>query len=198
VEPFWLACVNSKVYMGATDAHRQSINVVDMKALGARVVVINGDAGTIRDALNEALRASIVDIDRSFHAMGSSIGRHPYPTTVRTFQSVIGQETKEQMRGLTGRLPCAVIACVGGGSNAAGMLFPFSSDSEVKLVGVEAAGKGIDTNMHSAALADDSIGVFQGAMTYVMQDDQGQISKSSSIAPDLTIRLLDRSWLTGQ
>ncbi len=179
---FDMECI---VYMGNTDVRRQNGNFVDMKALGAQVVVIDSGAGTMRDALNEALRACIVDMDRSFYAMGSSIGPHPYPTMVRTFQSVIGQETKEQMRDLTGRLPCAVVASVGEGSSAAGMFYPFGSDSDVNLVGVEAAGRGIDTNKHSASLSGGSIGVFQGAMTYVVQDDLGQISNSSSIAAGL-------------
>ncbi|KAK5312295.1 hypothetical protein LTR93_011384 [Exophiala xenobiotica] len=142
-------------------------------------------AGTLRDATNEALRASIHEVDSSFYAMGSSIGPHPYPIMVRTFQSVIGQETKDQMRELNGRPPSALVACVGGGSNSAGMFFPFASDANVKLIGVEAAGQGMDTSRHSAALAGGTVGVYHGAMTYVMQDDHGQIKTSSTIAAGL-------------
>ncbi|KIW09725.1 tryptophan synthase, beta subunit [Exophiala spinifera] len=172
------------VYMGVTDARRQSVNVVDMKILGAEVVVVGRCAGALRDAMNEALRASIHDLDRSFYATGSSIGPHPYPIMVRTFQSLIGQETKDQMKDLIGRLPCAVVACVGA-SNCVGMFFPFRSDSDVNLIGVEAAGHGIDTNKHSAALGNGAVGVYHGTMTYLMQDEHGQINTSSSIAAGL-------------
>ncbi|KIW36659.1 tryptophan synthase, beta subunit [Exophiala oligosperma] len=172
------------VYMGVTDARRQIVNVVDMKILGAEVVVVGRCAGTLRDAMNEALRASIHDLDRSFYATGSSIGPHPYPIMVRTFQSVIGQETKDQMKNLTGHLPCAVVACAGA-SNSVGMFFPFRSDSDVNLVGIEAAGNGIDTRRHSAALTRGAVGIYHGAMTYLMQDDHGQINTSSSIAAGL-------------
>jgi len=173
------------VYMGVTDARRQSVNVVDMKILGAEIIVVNRGAGTFRDALNEAFRASIVDLDRAFYMMGSSIGPHPYPIMVRTFQSVIGQETKDQTRELTGHPPAAIVACVGGGSDPAGMFFPFTLDSDVKLIGVEAAGQGMDTSRYSAALAGGTVGVLHGAMTYVMQDDHGQIKTSWSIAAGL-------------
>ncbi|KIV84216.1 tryptophan synthase, beta subunit [Exophiala sideris] len=173
------------VYMGVTDTRRQSVNMVNMKILGAEVVVVGRCACTLRDAMNEALRASIYDLDRSFYATGSSIGPHLYPIMVRTFQSVIGQETKAQMRELTGRPPATVVACVGGGSDSASIFFPFAPDSDVKLIGVEAAGQGMDTSRHSAALASGTIGVFHGAITYVMQDNHKQIKTSSSIAAGL-------------
>ena len=179
---FGMECV---VYMGAEDVRRQALNVFRMKLLGAKVVAVEAGSRTLRDAVNEALRAWVVDLDTTHYIIGSAIGPHPFPTIVRTFQSVIGQETKEQMRELTGRLPDAVIACVGGGSNAVGMFFPFSSDPSVKLIGVEAAGEGVDTQKHSATLSGGSIGVLHGVRTYVLQNEHGQISDTHSISAGL-------------
>ncbi|EXJ70277.1 tryptophan synthase [Cladophialophora psammophila CBS 110553] len=179
---FGMDCV---VYMGAEDVRRQALNVFRMKLLGAKVVAVEAGSRTLRDAVNEALRAWVVDLDTTHYIIGSAIGPHPFPTIVRTFQSVIGQETKEQMKELTGRLPDAVIACVGGGSNAVGMFFPFSSDPSVKLIGVEAAGEGVDTGKHSATLSGGSIGVLHGVRTYVLQNEHGQISDTHSISAGL-------------
>jgi len=179
---FGMKCV---VYMGAEDVRRQALNVFRMKLLGARVVAVEAGSRTLRDAVNEALRAWVVDLDTTHYIIGSAIGPHPFPTIVRTFQSVIGDETKSQMQELTGRLPDAVIACVGGGSNAVGMFYPFSKDPSVRLVGVEAGGEGLDTDRHSATLSGGSIGVLHGVRTYVLQDAHGQISDTHSVSAGL-------------
>jgi tryptophan synthase len=179
---FGMQCV---VYMGAEDVRRQALNVFRMKLLGAKVVAVEAGSMTLRDAVNEALRAWIVDLDTTHYIIGSAIGPHPFPTIVRTFQSVIGNETKEQMKELTGRLPDAVVACVGGGSNAVGMFYPFSTDPSVKLLGVEAGGDGLDTARHSATLTGGSIGVLHGVRTYVLQDSHGQISDTHSVSAGL-------------
>ncbi|KIX06393.1 tryptophan synthase [Rhinocladiella mackenziei CBS 650.93] len=179
---FGMECV---VYMGAEDVRRQALNVFRMKLLGAKVVSVEAGSRTLRDAVNEALRAWVVDLDTTHYIIGSAIGPHPFPTIVRTFQSVIGQETKEQMIELTGKLPDTVMACVGGGSNAVGMFFPFSSDPSVKLIGVEAGGEGVNTEKHSATLSGGSIGVLHGVRTYVLQNEHGQISDTHSISAGL-------------
>lgn len=180
---FGMQCV---VYMGAEDVRRQALNVFRMKLLGAKVVAVEAGSRTLRDAVNEALRAWVVDLETTHYIIGSAIGPHPFPTIVRTFQSVIGQETKEQLKELTGgRLPDAVIACVGGGSNAVGMFYPFSSDPSVKLIGVEAGGLGVDTDKHSATLGGGSVGVLHGVRTYVLQNEHGQISDTHSISAGL-------------
>jgi tryptophan synthase len=179
---FGLQCV---VYMGAEDVRRQALNVFRMKLLGAKVVAVEAGSQTLRDAVNEAMRAWVVDLETTHYIIGSAIGPHPFPTIVRTFQSVIGQETRSQMLELTGRLPDAVVACVGGGSNATGMFFPFSKDTSVKLLGVEAGGDGLDTARHSATLSGGSIGVLHGVRTYVLQDEHGQISDTHSVSAGL-------------
>jgi tryptophan synthase len=179
---FGLACT---VYMGAEDVRRQALNVFRMKLLGAKVVAVEAGSRTLRDAVNEALRAWVTDLDTTHYIIGSAIGPHPFPTIVRTFQSVIGQETKEQMKQQIGKLPDAVVACVGGGSNAVGMFFPFSADPSVKLIGVEAAGEGVETGKHSATLSGGSIGVLHGVRTYVLQNEHGQISDTHSISAGL-------------
>eukprot|EP01099_Mayorella_cantabrigiensis_P005606 TRINITY_DN4548_c0_g1_i1.p1 TRINITY_DN4548_c0_g1~~TRINITY_DN4548_c0_g1_i1.p1 ORF type:complete len:741 (-),score=125.76 TRINITY_DN4548_c0_g1_i1:117-2339(-) len=179
---FGMECV---VYMGAEDVRRQALNVFRMKLLGAKVVAVEAGSRTLRDAVNEALRAWVVDLDTTHYIIGSAIGPHPFPTIVRTFQSVIGQETKEQLKALTGKLPDAVVACVGGGSNAVGMFYPFSADPSVKLIGVEAGGEGVDTDKHSATLGGGSIGVLHGVRTYVLQNEHGQISDTHSISAGL-------------
>ncbi|KAF9892160.1 tryptophan synthetase [Aspergillus nanangensis] len=173
------------VYMGAEDVRRQALNVFRMKLLGADVVAVDAGSRTLRDAVNEALRAWVVDLDTTHYIIGSAIGPHPFPTIVRTFQSVIGDETKEQMMAQIGKLPDAVIACVGGGSNAVGMFYPFSKDTSVKLVGVEAGGDGVDTSRHSATLSGGSKGVLHGVRTYVLQNEHGQISETHSISAGL-------------
>ncbi|CAM1509274.1 Fc.00g030130.m01.CDS01 [Cosmosporella sp. VM-42] len=173
------------VYMGAEDVRRQALNVFRMRLLGAKVIAVEAGSKTLRDAVNEALRAWVVDLDTTHYIIGSAIGPHPFPTIVRTFQSVIGDETKQQMLEKTGRLPDAVVACVGGGSNAVGMFYPFSNDPSVKLLGVEAGGDGVDTARHSATLTGGSKGVLHGVRTYVLQDKHGQIAETHSISAGL-------------
>merc|ERR1711977_449029 len=173
------------VYMGAEDVRRQALNVFRIKLLGAQVVAVEAGSRTLRDAVNEAMRAWVVKLDTTHYILGSAIGPHPFPTIVRTFQSVIGNETKAQMQEKRGKLPDAVIACVGGGSNAVGMFYPFSNDPSVKLLGVEAGGDGIDTDRHSATLSGGTIGVLHGVRTYVLQDKNGQISDTHSVSAGL-------------
>ncbi|KAJ5317097.1 hypothetical protein PENANT_c029G09310 [Penicillium antarcticum] len=173
------------VFMGAEDVRRQGLNVFRMKLLGASVVAVEAGSRTLRDAVNEALRAWVVELDTTHYIIGSAIGPHPFPTIVRTFQSVIGNETKEQMKAELGKLPDAVVACVGGGSNAVGMFYPFQNDPSVKLVGVEAAGDGVDTGRHSATLSGGSHGVLHGVRTYVLQNEHGQIAETHSISAGL-------------
>lgn len=173
------------VYMGAEDVRRQALNVFRMKLLGAKVVAVEAGSRTLRDAVNEALRAWVVNLDNTHYIIGSAIGPHPFPTIVRTFQSVIGNETKAQMLEKRGKLPDAVVACVGGGSNAVGMFYPFSNDPSVKLLGVEAGGDGIDTPRHSATLTAGSKGVLHGVRTYILQNEHGQIDETHSISAGL-------------
>lgn len=156
-----------------------------MKLLGAKVVAVEAGSKTLRDAVNEAMRAWVVELETTHYIIGSAIGPHPFPTIVRTFQSVIGNETKQQMLEKRGKLPDAVVACVGGGSNATGMFFPFSNDPSVKLLGVEAGGDGIDTPRHSATLAAGSKGVLHGVKTYVLQNEHGQIQNTHSVSAGL-------------
>jgi tryptophan synthase len=173
------------VFMGAEDVRRQALNVFRMKLLGATVVAVEAGSRTLRDAVNEALRKWVERLDTTHYIIGSAIGPHPFPTIVRTFQSVIGNETKEQMQALTGRLPDAVVACVGGGSNATGMFFPFSEDPSVKLLGVEAGGDGIETDRHSATLTGGKPGVLHGVRTYILQNEDGQIEDTHSVSAGL-------------
>ena len=179
---FGMKCV---IYMGAEDVRRQALNVFRIKLLGAKVVAVEVGARTLRDAVNEAMRAWVVDLSTTHYIIGSAIGPHPFPTIVRTFQSVIGVETKEQMQKLKGKLPDAVVACVGGGSNAAGMFYPFANDPSVKLLGVEAGGDGLDTERHSATLTGGTKGVLHGVRTYVLQNKHGQISETHSVSAGL-------------
>ncbi|PYH87513.1 tryptophan synthase beta chain [Aspergillus ellipticus CBS 707.79] len=172
------------VYMGAEDVRRQALNVFRMRLLGATVVPVEAGSRTLRDAVNEAFRAWIVRLDTTHYIIGSAIGPHPFPTIVRTFQSVIGEETKSQLQQEIGQLPDAVISCVGGGSNAVGMFYPFSEDCpSVKLVGVEAGGDGKEK--HSATLSGGTVGVLHGVRTYVLQDRHGQISDTHSVSAGL-------------
>ncbi|EWC48721.1 tryptophan synthase [Drechslerella stenobrocha 248] len=173
------------VYMGAEDCRRQALNVFRMKLLGAEVIPVEAGSRTLRDAVNEALRAWVVDLDNTHYVIGSAIGPHPMPTIVRTFQCVIGRETKESMLKLTGRLPDAVVACVGGGSNCVGMFYPFKDDLSVKLLGVEAGGHGVDTPMHSATLVAGQKGVLHGVRTYILQDEHGQVLDTHSVSAGL-------------
>lgn len=177
-----MACT---IYMGAEDVRRQALNVFRIKLLGARVVAVEAGAMTLRDAVNEAMRAWVVDLPTTHYIIGSAIGPHPFPTIVRTFQSVIGEETKSQLHSLRGKLPDAVVACVGGGSNAAGMFAPFVDSPTVKLLGVEAGGDGLDTQRHSATLSAGSHGVLHGVRTYVLQNKHGQISDTHSVSAGL-------------
>ncbi|KAL8646261.1 MAG: hypothetical protein Q9210_006237 [Variospora velana] len=173
------------IYMGAEDVRRQALNVFRIKLLGASVVAVEAGAQTLRDAVNEAMRAWVVDLDTTHYIIGSAIGPHPFPTIVRTFQSVIGSETRSQFRSLRSKLPDAVVACVGGGSNAVGMFHPFSTDPSVTLLGVEAGGDGLDTLRHSATLTGGTKGVLHGVRTYVLQDEHGQIQATHSVSAGL-------------
>jgi tryptophan synthase len=173
------------VFMGAEDVRRQALNVFRMKLLGAQVIAVEIGTKTLRDAVNEALRFWVTNLSTTHYIIGSAIGPYPFPTIVRTFQSVIGNETKAQMQEKRGKLPDAVVACVGGGSNAVGMFYPFSSDPSVKLLGVEAGGDGIETKRHAATLSGGSKGVLHGVRTYVLQDEHGQISDTHSISAGL-------------
>ncbi|KAB8227250.1 tryptophan synthase [Aspergillus alliaceus] len=175
---FGMECV---VYMGAEDVRRQALNVFRMKLLSAKVVPVTSGSRTLRDAVNEALRAWVKDVETTHYILGSVVGPHPFPTIVRTFQSIIGQETKEQMRQAIGKLPDAVVACVGGGSNASGMFYPFIDEPNVQMLGVEAGGDGLDTSRHSATLSGGSKGVLHGVYTYLLQDEHGQISETHSV-----------------
>ncbi|RYP08669.1 hypothetical protein DL764_001797 [Monosporascus ibericus] len=173
------------VFMGAEDVRRQALNVFRMRLLGAKVIAVEAGSRTLRDAVNEALRSWVVHLDDTHYIIGSAIGPHPFPTIVRTFQSVIGNETKEQMLAKRGKLPDAVVACVGGGSNAVGMFYPFANDRSVKLLGVEAGGDGIDTPRHSATLSGGTKGVLHGVRTYVLQNEHGQIQDTHSVSAGL-------------
>ncbi|KAI1382897.1 tryptophan synthetase [Hypoxylon trugodes] len=173
------------VFMGAEDVRRQALNVFRMRLLGAKVIAVEAGSKTLRDAVNEALRYWVVHLDDTHYIIGSAIGPHPFPTIVRTFQSVIGTETKAQMLEKRGKLPDAVVACVGGGSNAVGMFYPFSNDLSVKLLGVEAGGDGVNTTRHSATLTGGTKGVLHGVRTYVLQNEHGQISDTHSVSAGL-------------
>lgn len=177
-----LKCV---VYMGAKDVERQALNVFRMKLLGAEVHPVTSGTQTLKDAINEALRDWVTNVRDTFYVIGSVVGPHPYPLMVRDFQSIIGKETRSQIMKREGRLPHYVIACVGGGSNAMGIFYPFSRDREVQLIGVEAAGLGLDTEQHSATLNRGEPGVLHGMLTYLLQDKVGQIRGAHSIAPGL-------------
>ncbi len=177
-----LKCI---VYMGAVDVERQSLNVYRMKLLGAEVVPVESGSRTLKDALNEALRDWVTHVDDTFYIIGTVAGPHPYPAMVRDFQSVIGREAKQQMRELTGRLPDALVACVGGGSNAIGLFHPFIDDCDVAMYGVEAAGDGIETGRHSAPLSAGRPGVLHGNRTYLMEDEDGEIIETHSISAGL-------------
>lgn len=174
------------VFMGAEDVRRQALNVFRMRILGAKVVAVTNGTQTLRDATSEAFRFWVSNLESTHYVVGSAIGPHPYPTLVRTFQSVIGQETKEQFAKLNnGKLPDVVCACVGGGSNATGMFSPFEKDTSVKLLGVEAGGDGLDTERHSATLTAGIPGVFHGVKTYVLQDHDGQVHDTHSVSAGL-------------
>ena len=173
------------VYMGKEDTERQSLNVFRMELMGAKVVPVTAGSMTLKDACSEALRAWVANVEDTYYILGSVTGPHPYPLMVREFQTVIGKETKTQLKKAEGRLPDAIIACVGGGSNAIGIFHPFINDSEVALIGVEAAGFGIKTGKHAASLKYGKKGVFQGSLAYVLQDEHGQVTPAHSISAGL-------------
>lgn len=177
-----LECV---VYMGAEDIKRQSMNVYRMKLLGAKVVAVRGGTKTLKDALNEAMRDWVSHVDDTFYIIGTVAGPHPYPQMVRDFQSIIGQEARSQFLEKTGRLPDALVACVGGGSNAMGLFYPFLNDTSVKMMGVEAGGLGLNSGKHSASLIAGKPGVLHGNRTYLLCDDHGQIQDTYSISAGL-------------
>lgn len=179
---FGMECI---VYMGAEDVRRQALNVFRMRLLGAKVVAVHSGAKTLKDAINEAMRDWVTNLETTHYLVGSAIGPHPFPTIVRDFQSVIGREIKSQVQERLGKLPDAVVACVGGGSNAIGTFHPFIEDKSVRIVGVEAGGSGIDTPYHSATLAKGTIGVLHGVKTYLLQDRAGQITETHSISAGL-------------
>jgi len=179
---YGMKCV---VYMGSEDIQRQAQNVYRMKLLGAEVVAVESGSKTLKDALNEAMRDWVTNVNDTFYIIGTVAGPHPYPMMVRDFQSVIGIEAREQMREMAGRQPDAVLACVGGGSNAMGLFYPYIADEHVRLVGVEAAGHGLETGKHAATLCAGKPGVLHGNRTYLMQDDNGQIIETHSISAGL-------------
>ncbi|MFP7299964.1 tryptophan synthase subunit beta [Neobacillus niacini] len=177
-----LECI---IFMGEEDIKRQALNVFRMELLGAKVVSVTSGSATLKDAVNEALRYWVEHVDDTHYLLGSVMGPHPFPVMVRDFQSVIGKETKQQFLVLQGKLPEAVVACIGGGSNAAGMFHPFIEDKEVSLFGVEAAGQGIDTAYHAASLTKGKPGVLHGALMYLLQDEEGQIIEAHSVSAGL-------------
>jgi len=191
---FGLPCT---VYMGATDVARQAPNVFRMKLLGAEVVPVASGAATLKDAMNEALRDWVANVRDTYYIIGTVAGPHPYPAMVRDFQSVIGTEAKAQLQEAEGRLPDVAVACIGGGSNAMGLFHPFLDDPSVRLIGVEAAGKGLDTHEHAASLSRGRPGVLHGNRTYLLQDEDGQIQEAHSISAGLDYPGIgpEHSWL---
>ena len=174
-----------EVYMGATDTVRQSVNVQRMKLLGADVIPVTSGSQTLKDALNEALRDWVTNIEDTFYIIGSVAGPHPYPMIVRDFQSVIGIESRRQFMKDNSKLPDLLIACVGGGSNAMGLFYPFLNDKNVRMIGVEAGGSGIKSGFHSASIVAGSVGVLHGSKTYILQDNQGQVIETHSVSAGL-------------
>jgi len=191
---YGMECV---VYMGSEDIKRQASNVYRMRLLGAEVVPVESGSKTLKDALNEAMRDWVTNVENTFYIIGTVAGPHPYPMIVRDFNSVVGEELKTQMPQLIGRQPDAVIACVGGGSNALGVFYPYIKDEGVRLIGVEAGGSGIDTGKHAAPLASGTPGVLHGNRTYLMQDPNGQIIETHSISAGLDYPGVgpEHSWL---
>lgn len=191
---FGLECV---VYMGATDIERQAPNVFRMKLLGAKVVPVTSGTATLKDAMNDALRDWVANVSDTYYLIGTVAGPHPYPAMVRDFQSVIGSEAREQILAAEGRLPDSLVACIGGGSNAMGLFYPFLDDSDVRIIGVEAAGHGIESGKHAASLTGGSPGILHGNRTYLLQDDDGQIHDAHSISAGLDYPGIgpEHSWL---
>ncbi len=174
-----------EIFMGLEDTKRQAINVFRMKLLGAKVTEVNSGTKTLKDAMNEAMRDWITNVKNTFYIIGSVAGPHPYPMMVRDFQSVIGKEAREQIIAKEGRLPDLLIACVGGGSNAMGLFYPFLDDEVVEMIGVEAAGYGLETGKHAASICAGSMGILHGSKTYLLQDSDGQVIGTHSIAAGL-------------
>ncbi len=191
---FGLPCT---VYMGAVDVERQAPNVFRMKLLGAEVKPVTAGAGTLKDAMNEAMRDWVANVADTYYLIGTVAGPHPYPRMVRDFQSVIGEEARAQLQAVEGRLPDAAVACIGGGSNAMGLFHPFLDDPSVRLIGVEAAGRGLDTHEHAASLSRGRPGVLHGNRTYLLQDEDGQIREAHSISAGLDYPGIgpEHSWL---
>jgi tryptophan synthase beta chain len=185
------------IYMGETDIERQKPNVFRMKLLGAEVKPVKSGSRTLKDAMNEALRDWVTNVEDTFYIIGTAAGPHPYPAMVRDFQSVIGEEVREQMMAAEGRLPDSLVACIGGGSNAIGLFYPFLDEPSVKMVAVEAAGHGIETGAHAASLTGGRPGVLHGNRTYLLQDDDGQILEGHSISAGLDYPGIgpEHSWL---
>ncbi|MDR4948237.1 tryptophan synthase subunit beta [Neobacillus cucumis] len=173
------------IFMGEEDIKRQALNVFRMELLGAKVVGVSSGSATLKDAVNEALRYWVTNVDDTHYLLGSAMGPHPFPMMVRDFQCVIGKETKEQFLAIEGTLPDAVVACIGGGSNSIGMFYPFIEDEGVRLVGVEAAGQGVETNFHAASLTKGSPGILHGSLMYLLQNEDGQIQEAHSISAGL-------------
>ncbi|HGJ66551.1 TPA: tryptophan synthase subunit beta [bacterium] len=173
------------VYMGEEDTVRQALNVFRMELMGTRVIPVSSGTKTLKDAINEAFRDWVANVQNTYYLIGSVMGGHPYPMIVRDFQSVIGKETRQQILEKEGRLPDYLIACVGGGSNAMGMFYPFYEDKDVKFIGVEAGGLGIETKKHGATLCAGEVGILHGMMTYILQDENGQIMPTHSISAGL-------------
>ena len=194
---FGLPCV---IYMGATDIERQQTNVFRMKLLGAEIVPVTSGTGTLKDAMNEALRDWVTNVDDTFYIIGTVAGPHPYPAMVRDFQAVIGHETRSQMLEKQGRLPDSLVACVGGGSNAIGLFYPFLDDPDVKMIGVEAGGKGVKSGLHAASLNGGTPGVLHGNRTYLLQNEDGQIIDAHSISAGLDYPGIgpEHAWLHEQ
>lgn len=179
---FGLECV---IYMGEEDTKRQSLNVARMKLLGAEVIPVSAGSRTLKDAINEAMRDWVTNVDTTHYLLGTVAGPHPFPTMVRDFQKIIGEEAREQVLELTSRLPDAVLACIGGGSNAIGIFHAFIPDKQVRLIGLEAGGDGIETGRHAATITGGSVGVLHGTRSYVLQDENGQTVESHSISAGL-------------
>jgi tryptophan synthase beta chain len=173
------------IYMGAEDVQRQALNVFRMKLLGAEVRVVESGSKTLKDAINEAIRDWVTNVETTHYIIGSVVGPHPYPLMVREFQSVIGNEARQQILAVEHRLPDYLVACIGGGSNAIGLFHPFYDDASVKMVGVEAAGEGVSTGHHAATLSGGKPGVLHGSYSYLLQDESGQVTETHSISAGL-------------
>ena len=194
---FGLPCT---VYMGETDIVRQQPNVFRMKLLGAEVCSVTSGTATLKDAMNEALRDWVTNVENTYYIIGTVAGPHPYPELVRDFQSVIGREAREQIQAAEGRLPDTLVACIGGGSNAIGLFYPFLDDRDVRIIGVEAGGEGVETGRHAASLSNGTPGVLHGNRTYLLQDDDGQIADAHSISAGLDYPGIgpEHAWLYEQ